>query len=223
MEFCEAGTPSGCMQSCPACSRRVERRDLVPFTHPFLVVASPVAVVLVAAPQFVAGQLFSGSLRGVVTDSSDFVVPASKITARNVGTDIEATTKTDAEGRYVFAPLQSGRYAIVVKSPGFRRFQRSAFDLQNPAGPYDRREAGSWRDHDLDRGGGVGAASEHNNRQPWLGGGEQIFRRACGDRSKPDTADLHLAGGGLLWRALGPRRYQLRGQRVAQCDIGRDP
>jgi len=76
------------------------------------------------------------SLSGVVTDSSGAVVVNAAITAVQTDTNVATTTVTDDEGRFRFAYLKVGPYAIKVHQQGFADVTRAvtltvgaAFDL----------------------------------------------------------------------------------------------
>src|SRR6266852_3578872 len=68
-----------------------------------------VFVMLVCVPSYYA-QTFRGTILGTVTDPNGAVVPDANVTARNIATGIERTTKTDGVGNYTLAELQTGTY-----------------------------------------------------------------------------------------------------------------
>jgi outer membrane receptor protein involved in Fe transport len=74
---------------------------------------------LVCVPSFYA-QTFRGTILGTVTDPNGAVVPDANVTARNIATGIERTTKTDGVGNYTLAELQTGTYEIRVEKAGFQ-------------------------------------------------------------------------------------------------------
>jgi hypothetical protein len=61
------------------------------------------------------------SLSGTVRDASGAVAPDSSAVLVNVATNIELRTSTDGGGRYVFARVAPGKYALQVEKAGFRR------------------------------------------------------------------------------------------------------
>lgn len=75
------------------------------------------ALVLWAAP--LAGQ--TGVVRGVVTDSLGQPVRGVEVLA----VQIERSTRTDAQGRYVLTRLPWGSNVIMARSPGYRPVERA--------------------------------------------------------------------------------------------------
>ncbi len=59
------------------------------------------------------------SLGGVVSDASGGVIAGASVSARELSTNIVATTTTDGEGRYRFPYLKVGAYEVKVAQPGF--------------------------------------------------------------------------------------------------------
>jgi Carboxypeptidase regulatory-like domain/TonB dependent receptor len=62
----------------------------------------------------------SGSINGVVTDSTGAVVPGAVVTATNTATNVTATQTTSNGGTYVISPLPPGDYTISIAAPGFK-------------------------------------------------------------------------------------------------------
>src|SRR5260370_21878368 len=58
-------------------------------------------------------------LSGIVTDSSQSVVPGVKVTAVNHATGLSRTTSTDTSGNYGFSSLPIGSYEITAALAGF--------------------------------------------------------------------------------------------------------
>ena len=71
----------------------------------------------------------NGLIEGVVADASEGVLPGVSVTLRNTGTGIERVTTTDAEGRYRFAALQPGTYAVRTELSGFAAEERQGIVL----------------------------------------------------------------------------------------------
>jgi len=67
----------------------------------------------------VHAQLYSGSLTGVVRDSSGAVVAQAKVTLTDVGKQYTYTARTDADGRYLLRPLPPSTYRLAVEASGF--------------------------------------------------------------------------------------------------------
>jgi hypothetical protein len=78
--------------------------------------------VLLAAVSLSA-QTFRGTILGTVTDPSGAVVAGAKVTVKNVGTGLERTTETSADGSYALPELPIGTYTVTVVLTGFQTFQ----------------------------------------------------------------------------------------------------
>jgi hypothetical protein len=74
---------------------------------------------LVCSSGFVLGQLFTGSITGVITDPSGAVVPGAELILTNNDRATENTTKSDSVGRYLFRSLVPGNYSLRVSAAGF--------------------------------------------------------------------------------------------------------
>ncbi|NWG12853.1 MAG: TonB-dependent receptor [Acidobacteria bacterium] len=68
------------------------------------------------------GQVYSGSLTGVVTDPSGAVIPGAKVTLTDVGRNIEFPAVTDSVGRYVIRALPPSTYRLRVEVSGFNTY-----------------------------------------------------------------------------------------------------
>ena len=75
-------------------------------------------------------QTYTASVRGTVTDSSHAMVPSASIVATEVDRNVQHTTKTDGEGRYILTSLLPGRYTLVVEAIGFQKTEVPAFSLE---------------------------------------------------------------------------------------------
>src|SRR5215471_11448661 len=71
----------------------------------------------------------TGTLLGTVTDSTGAVVPATKITLKNVNTGVVSNTTTDNLGNYQFEFLPPGYYTVEAAASGFKMFAHSAVPL----------------------------------------------------------------------------------------------
>jgi hypothetical protein len=77
---------------------------------------------LMAAGCLVAySQAVSGTVLGIVTDSSGAVVQNAKVTLTEVNTGIVHGTQTNASGNYTVPNLPEGNYSITVEATGFKR------------------------------------------------------------------------------------------------------
>lgn len=86
-----------------------------------IIVAISVAFVLLAAASLSA-QTFRGTILGTVTDPSGAVIAGAKVTVKNVGTGLERTTETSADGSYALPELPIGTYNVSVTQSGFQTF-----------------------------------------------------------------------------------------------------
>jgi hypothetical protein len=66
------------------------------------------------------GQSFLGSIVGTVKDATGGIVPEAQVTLTEVGTGIQRTGKTNADGNYYFSDLSPGTYAVAVSKEGFK-------------------------------------------------------------------------------------------------------
>lgn len=66
-----------------------------------------------------------GSISGTVTDQTGAVIPDTTVTALNLDTTVQQTTKTSANGLYSFTALPVGRYEIEVIRQGFAPYKRT--------------------------------------------------------------------------------------------------
>ncbi len=67
-----------------------------------------------------SAQSFRGKILGTVTDPNGAVVQGATVAAKNVGTGIERTTTTDADGNYSLAELPIGTYEVTVSQGNFK-------------------------------------------------------------------------------------------------------
>ena len=66
-----------------------------------------------------------GSISGTVTDQTGAVIPDTTVTALNLDTTVQQTTKTNGSGFYNFAALPVGRYEIEILREGFQPYKRT--------------------------------------------------------------------------------------------------
>ncbi len=76
------------------------------------------------------GQTFTGTILGIVQDSSGAVVPRAKILVREQSTNIERSTTSNQLGFYELPLLQPGTYQLEAEVTGFKRFTRSNLRLE---------------------------------------------------------------------------------------------
>ena len=70
-----------------------------------------------AAPA--AAQNTSGAIAGTITDTQGGVLPGVTLTVTNTDTGVARSAVTEADGKYRFAGLQPGRYALKAELQGF--------------------------------------------------------------------------------------------------------
>jgi hypothetical protein len=76
-----------------------------------------------------SAQEFRATATGRVADPSDAPIAGAAITVKNEGTNITATSKTDARGNYTVPFLQPGSYSITVAAEGYKQVTRSGIAL----------------------------------------------------------------------------------------------
>lgn len=77
---------------------------------------------LLAASASLPAQTFRGTILGSVSDPSGAVVAGAKVTVRNLGTGLERTTETSADGTYSLPELPIGTYSVTITQTGFQTF-----------------------------------------------------------------------------------------------------
>jgi hypothetical protein len=70
------------------------------------------------------GQSERGTIRGTVEDSTGAVVPGAKVSAINVATNVETTTRSGDAGNYNIPGLSPGVYRVQVEQSGFKKLIR---------------------------------------------------------------------------------------------------
>jgi len=88
------------------------------------------AVVMLVSMTSAIAQTITGSIRGLVTDSSGAVIPGAKVIARNVNTGVTTHTVTNGEGLYNIQFLPIGDYTVTASAPGFQTTKVGSFRLQ---------------------------------------------------------------------------------------------
>jgi len=78
-----------------------------------LVVASLLPVVL-------AAQAVTGTILGLITDSTGSVMPGTTVTLTNTGTGQVRVVTTDANGEYTVPSLTTGKYSVKAELSGFK-------------------------------------------------------------------------------------------------------
>ncbi|HET8548487.1 MAG TPA: carboxypeptidase regulatory-like domain-containing protein [Bryobacteraceae bacterium] len=76
-------------------------------------------------------QSTTGTITGLVTDSSGAVIPDAVVIATNSATGVRAQTVTSSTGNYVIPSLQVGTYELSVSLTGFKTWTRSGIRLSS--------------------------------------------------------------------------------------------
>jgi len=72
----------------------------------------------------VSAQSVTGSISGVVTDSSGGIIVGAAVTIINDGTGASRSDLTTDEGRFMLSGLQPGVYTLKIERTGFQRLER---------------------------------------------------------------------------------------------------
>ena len=76
-------------------------------------------------------QVNRASITGTVTDRSGAVMAGVKVTARNIGTDEQTTSVSNADGIYLVPNLPPGTYALTFEKDGFKKFEEPSITLES--------------------------------------------------------------------------------------------
>jgi hypothetical protein len=87
-----------------------------------MILVSICLVFVLLAAAGVSAQTFRGTILGTVTDPSGAVIAGAKVTVKNLGTGLERTTETSADGSYSLPELPIGTYTVTVTQSGFQTF-----------------------------------------------------------------------------------------------------
>jgi hypothetical protein len=88
----------------------------------FFVVAAMLVIATFPTPVW-AQSTTDGAIGGTVYDPSGAVVTNATVTARNNGTNLEQTVRTDASGYFRVTKLQPATYTVTVAATGFETFR----------------------------------------------------------------------------------------------------
>ena len=84
----------------------------------------------VAIPFAGHAQTITGSVNGVVTDTTGAIMPNAKVIAKNIDTNVETTAVTNGAGQYNLRFMQIGHYVLTISAAGFKTFQSQPFTLE---------------------------------------------------------------------------------------------
>ncbi len=88
-----------------------------------------VLAVLVVGASRAHAQGLTGQISGVVTDSSQGVLPGATVTIRNAGTNLVREAVSGADGSFIFPDLLAGIYDVRVTMSGFKAYEQTGIIL----------------------------------------------------------------------------------------------
>ena len=80
-------------------------------------------------PMGLAAQAVTGTILGVITDSTGAVMPGATVTLTNTGTGLVRVLNTDANGEYTAPSLPTGKYVVKAELSGFKTATVADVDL----------------------------------------------------------------------------------------------
>ena len=86
----------------------------------FALLVFVVASLLLMGAKSVTAQGETATVSGTASDPSGAALAGASVQARNVGTNVTQSTKTDAQGRYSIADLPVGEYEVQASMTGFQ-------------------------------------------------------------------------------------------------------
>src|SRR5260370_10301155 len=87
------------------------------------------ALLFIACPNLAYSQLSTGTVTGVVRDSTGAVVPNAELVLKNDETTVERRTIANHAGNYSCTKVTPGRYTMQISASGFRVNQIAEFIL----------------------------------------------------------------------------------------------
>jgi outer membrane receptor protein involved in Fe transport len=79
--------------------------------------------------QAAIAQVDQGAITGTVQDSTGAIVPAAKVTVKNIDTGLILEHTSNGSGVYVFSPLKIGNYTVSATAPGFQTTKQENIHL----------------------------------------------------------------------------------------------
>jgi Carboxypeptidase regulatory-like domain len=77
-------------------------------------------IVALILPALVAAQAVTGTILGVITDSTGAVMPGATVTLTNTGTALMRAVTTDSNGEFTAPSLPTGKYVVKAELAGFK-------------------------------------------------------------------------------------------------------
>ncbi|MEO6982097.1 MAG: carboxypeptidase-like regulatory domain-containing protein, partial [Edaphobacter sp.] len=75
---------------------------------------------MIAVTTVLRAQSTTGSVYGVVSDSTGATIPAASVTVKNVHTGISLSTTTNGSGEYTITTVNPGDYVVKATAQGFK-------------------------------------------------------------------------------------------------------
>src|SRR5688500_7662998 len=94
-----------------------------------LVVAVPLFMASVLAPDLILAPATEATILGTVLDASGAAVPGAEVAVTNVATGLPRKTVTNASGEYVITNLPLGTYTVAAEVAGFKRARHPSVGL----------------------------------------------------------------------------------------------
>lgn len=68
------------------------------------------------------GQIDRGSIKGLVVDATDALVPGASLELTSLATGVTQKTQTENTGSFIFVGLPAGQYRLTCEAAGFKKF-----------------------------------------------------------------------------------------------------
>lgn len=79
------------------------------------------------------GQTNTGTITGTVVDPSQAAVPAVRVTASNLATNVSQSATTNGSGVHSIPALEPGAYRVTLEEEGFRKIAREPITVESSA------------------------------------------------------------------------------------------
>ncbi len=89
-----------------------------------------VSAVLIAICTPLMAQSFTGTVSGVVKDTTSAVIPGARLLLINTANGEERGQESKKDGSFVFALIPPGSYRLEVAHTGFKRFIRPGIEVE---------------------------------------------------------------------------------------------
>ena len=80
--------------------------------------------ILLLSSVWLFGQAETGVLSGIVTDTSNAVVPGATVTIVSATTGLTRTATTGSAGEYTISTLKPDHYNLTIERAGFQKYTR---------------------------------------------------------------------------------------------------